>query len=480
MKLPKLIKLGHRNLVHHKKQTILTVVVIGALFSILIAVQFIFQGLEDFHRQQSLGVFDNKIYITAQACRRGQIESSRGIERECINEQGHLDQDCFRQASQKPAPCSTDRQQVNQLFTERAKPYGGKVIGNVEVRTTANSLYLSFYPIEIFKNSITADLSKKPSNVPATIVTFQKAIDLLKINTKGIVSSKGKLNLLQEVQQKALGKVLQDNNQEIFIAGIIPPGSHKISVARHERDIRPLDILLDGISFYSSSSNGIFLLNDHSPVIKKLIGNTKLFNYQALIEFASADQAYDYYKYEINYVAPGLLASDKPRSPEYRVAELATSSFNTFENMTIKKFILSFANYVLLITAVIIIVFTFLRLITQDSRLIAMYRSLGATAQDVWFVYLWYVFELCLLTVLFALGMGALLALGVSWHYSADFNAAASLFYAKRITGLVPLIGFNLEIIKIIGAIVLSAPIVSILTLDQLSMKNVARRLKKQ
>ena len=66
MKLPKLIKLGHRNLVHHKKQTILTVVVIGVLFSILIAVQFIFQGLEDFHRQQSLGVFDNKIYITAQ------------------------------------------------------------------------------------------------------------------------------------------------------------------------------------------------------------------------------------------------------------------------------------------------------------------------------------------------------------------------------------------------------------------------------
>ena len=57
MKLPKLIKLGHRNLVHHKKQTILTVVVIGALFSILIAVQFIFQGLEDFHRQQSLGGF---------------------------------------------------------------------------------------------------------------------------------------------------------------------------------------------------------------------------------------------------------------------------------------------------------------------------------------------------------------------------------------------------------------------------------------
>ena len=63
MKLPKLIKIGHRNLVHHKKQTILTVVVIGALFSILIAVQFIFQGLEDFHRQQSLGVLTIKFIL---------------------------------------------------------------------------------------------------------------------------------------------------------------------------------------------------------------------------------------------------------------------------------------------------------------------------------------------------------------------------------------------------------------------------------
>lgn len=56
--------------------------------------------------------------------------------------------------------------------------------------------------------------------------------------------------------------------------------------------------------------------------------------------------------------------------------------------------------------------------------------------------------------------------------------AGVSLFYVKNITAT--FIGFNLEIIKIIGAILLSAPIVSILTLDQLSIKNATRRLKKQ
>lgn len=480
MKLFKLAKLGHRNLTHHKKQTIFTVIVIGALFSILVAIQFIFQGLENFHRQRSLEVFDNKIYITAQACRLGQLESPYSIERNCIDDHGRLNQDCLRQASQQPAPCSTDPQQVNQLFNERSKPYGGKVVGNVEVRTTDNSTRLSFYPIDLFKNHVTADLSKKPNDIPATVVTLQKASDLLEINLKDTISSQRKLSLLQEVRQKAIGKVLQDGDQAIFVAGILPYGSHKISVARHERDVRPLDILLENIASYSRYSSGVFLLNDQSPAIKYLIDSTKPYNYQALIEFTSADQAYNYYKYEIDYVAPGLLAPEKNRSPEYLVEELATNSFNAFESMATKRFILSFANYALLITAVIIIVFTFLRLVSQDSKLIALYRSLGATARDVWFIYLWYVFELCVLTALFALGVGALLVLGISWHYSVDFNAAASLFYAKHITSFTPFIGFSWEVAKIIGAILLSAPIVSILTLDQLSIKNVARRLKKQ
>lgn len=480
MKFLKLAKLGHRNLTHHKKQTIFTVIVIGALFSILITMQFIIQGLEYFHRQQNLGVFANKIYITAQACQRSQLDSAHEIEKHCIDNHGQLDQDCLRQTMQRPAPCSTDRQQVNQFFTERAKPYGGKVVGNVEVRTTDSSSRLSFYPIEIFKNNISTNLSKRPSDAAAAILTFEKATDLLGIDTKNIISSQDKLNLLQKVKQETIGKTFQINDQTVFIAGILPYGSHKISVARHERDIRPLDFLLENFSFYNDNLGGVFLLNDNSPAIKQLISKTSLYNYQALLEFNSPDRAYDYFKQETGYIAPGLLASQENTSAKYLVAELATKSFNVFESLSIKKFLLSFANYALLITAVIIIVFTFLRLISQDSRLIALYRSLGATARDVWLIYLWYVFELCVLTALFALGVGALLALGISWYYSADFNAAASLFYAKHITSFTPFIGFSWEVAKIIGAILLSAPIVSILTLDQLSIKNVARRLKKQ
>ena len=485
MKLFQLAKLGHRNLTHHKKQTIFTVIVIGSLFSILVAVQFIIQGLENFYVQHNSELFNGKTYIAAQACRRSELDSHHDIITRCVNNNNQMDEQCFQNQIKRPAPCSTNRQQVNDLFKTRAKPYGGEVVGNIEIRNTNIGSQFHIYPISIFKDRITADLSTKPQNIPAVMLRLSQAADLLNIKTNQIYSRQAKLNIINEIKAKVIGKILKYNGQSIFVAGILPYGTNGISIARHIRDVRPLDQLLNKVSFYQESGlgeSGLLFLNDQSDAIKKIINESTFYAYQAILKFNSPDQAYNYYKNEIDYISPSLFTSNRPRQPRYLIRELVTGSFNARMSLGLKRFELSFAIYTLLVTAVIIIVFTFLRLVNQDNKLIALYRSLGATARDVWFIYLWYVFELCLLTIFFALSVGALLALGVSWHYSADFNAGASLFYAKHITKLVPFIGFNLEIVKIIGAgaIVLSAPIVSILTIDQLSMKNVARRLKKQ
>ena len=480
MKLPKLIKLGHRNLTHHKKQTIFTVIVVGSLFSVLIAAQLVVQGLENFYIQHNLAIFNGSTYITARACKFNQLESSSSMSH-CFQDNGEFDKQCLQNQNNQPAPCSANQQQANILFTNRTKPYGGEVIGNVEIRNYRFSK-ITIYPQGIFTNSITADLSTKPQDALTTVISLQQAAVLLKIPIEQIYSRQAKINIIDEIKTKSIGKTFVYNNQKIFIAGILPYGAHYISIARHTRDIRPLNWVLSQVGVYDhvTDSGGLFFINDKSTAINSVIANSTPYAYHSIIKFNSLERAYDYFKYELDHTSPSLFNANRPQSPQYLTGEIATNSMRFRLSFEIKRFVLSFAIYALLITAVIIIVFTFLRLVTQDSRLIAMYRSLGATAQDVWFIYLWYVFELCLLTVLFALSTGALLALGVSWHYSADFNAAASLFYAKHITGLVPLIGFNLEIVKIIGAIVISAPIVSILTLDQLSMKNVARRLKKQ
>lgn len=480
MKFLKLTKLGHRNLIHHKKQTIFTVIVIGALFSVLVTIHFLMQGVEDFYIKQNLKIFNGATYITAQACRRDDLVAHHSqSHNQCIDNDGKIDEQCFNESAKKPAPCSTDQQQVNDLFKNRSQNYGGEIVGNVEIRNYQFS-QINIYPQEIFKNNITADLSTKPQDVPAVVVTLMQAADLLGIKLEANQSSKAKVAIVDDIRSKAIGKVLNYNNQPVFVAGIVPYGASYISVARHARDARPLDMLLSKIGIYDNISdiNPIFI-NDGSAAIKNLINNSTFYAYKAIIKFDSPSQAYDYFKQEIDHIPLSLFSEGRARKPSYMVSELMSNSFSFHISFETQRFMLSFANYVLLITAVIIIVFTFLRLISQDSRLIALYRSLGATARDVWFIYLWYVFELCLLTVLFALGVGALLALGISWHYSADFNAGATLFYAKKITDFTPFIGFNMEIIKIIGAILLSAPIVSILTLDQLSIKNVARRLKR-
>lgn len=480
MKFLKLAKLGHRNLIHHKKQTIFTIIVVGSLFSVLVAIQLVMQGLENFYIKQNLSVFNGSTYIAAQACRRSELLSVSSTH-QCVKDDGKFDEQCLKNHNQKPAPCSTNQQQVNALFANRTKPYGGEVIGNVEIRNY-QYINLYIYPQEIFTNNITADLSNKPQDALATIVTIHQAASLLEIRMDRIESRQAKLKIIDEIKSKAIGKIFTYNDQKIFIAGILPYGAPYISVARHERDMRPLDWFLHEISVHDNITNnsGLILINDKSPAINKVLTNSTLYAYQALIKFDSPDRACDYFRYELDYVAPSLFGTNRSQTPQYMVNELSTNSVKTQLSFEFKRFTSSFAIYVLLVTAVIIIVFTFLRLVTQDSRLIALYRSLGATASDVWFIYLWYVFELCLLTVAYALIIGILLALSVSKHYSIDFNIGASLFYIKHITEFVPFIGFNLEIVKIIGAILLAAPITSILTLDQLSMRNIARRLKKQ
>lgn len=479
MKFLKLAKLGHRNLIHHKKQTIFTIIVVGSLFSVLVTIQLVMQGLENFYIKQNLSVFNGSTYIAAQACRRSELLSVSSTH-QCVKDDGKFDEQCLKNHNQEPAPCSTNQQQVNALFANRTKPYGGEVIGNVEIRNYQyTNLYI--YPQEIFTNNITADLSNKPQDALAMIVSLQQAARLLEIKMNLIESRQAKLDIIDEIKSKAIGKVFTYNNQKIFIAGILPYGAPYISVARHARDRRPFDLFLSKIGVSdASNNNSLIFINDKSPAINKILTNSTIYAYQAIIKFNSPDRAYDYFKYEIDHIPPSLFGTNRPQTPQYLVNEISTNTMQFRFSFEIRRFILSFAIHVLLITAVIIIVFTFLRLVTQDSRLIALYRSLGATADDVWLIYLWYVFELCLLTVAYALIIGFLLALGLSKYYSVDFNPGASLFYAKHITEFVPFIGFSLEIVKIIGAILLAAPITSILTLDQLSMRNIARRLKKQ
>ncbi len=474
MKLLRLFKLGHKNLTHNKKQTILTIIVIGSLFSVLIGLQFIVQGVENYLIKQNNRIFSDTIYFSASGCNTRKIEA---IYASCLEKEEEEMFECHNEISKQPLSCSSDADKINKLFSERSKNYGGEVIGNIKTVKKDNTDY-TFYPHDVFKNQIESDLTKRPADTVPALASFYRAAELAGIIIpKQIATNQEKLDLISKVRSESIGKVFDYNGSKIFVAGILPFGAASPTLARNDYDFRVLDLI---ISANFETSAPIYFINDNSDYVKNFIEQATLYEYSSVIKFTDLYQAYSYYKFENNLFEPSLFAQNAPKSPEYLVRELVANRLSTIHNYKLLRFMISFANYILLIIAIIIIVFTFLKLVNQDSRLIALCRSLGATSKDVFVIYFWYLLELCLLTAIYATIVAIIFAVITSQYYAADFTTSTSLYFGQKISDPVLLLGFNIEFVKIIAVILFSAPLASLLTLDQLSMKNVAKRLKKQ
>lgn len=477
MKLLKLAKLGHRNVTHHKKQTILTVIVIGSLFGVLIGLHFIIQGIENTFLKQNDQVFSGKTYLVAHGCSARELKQYE-LENPCFEAPEEEMIDCLSELNKKPFPCGNDTVKINGIFNDKVKSYGGKVVGNIKLTSNEAAKTLDFYPSEIFADLITADMSQKPNDALMALVSFQGAAKLAEIKYGSNMSNQEKLTLIQQVYEKTIGKVFEHEDVKVFVAGILPFGSSTAKLAKYDADIRLIDSFLENINSYGN--NLFYYLDDNSDATQKTLQEYTTKFHQVIIEFDSSEQAYEYFRHNMPHPNLSLFNKQAPENPEYVIWEMVTNKIDIIYQFKFTRFFLSFANYVLLATAVVIIVFTFIRLVNQDSKIMALYRSLGATATDVFLIYFWYVLELCMLAVFYACAVAGIIAFAVSSHYSADFNVAFSLFFGENLTDFKLFIGFNQEIWQIITLILLSAPLVSILTIDQLSMKNIARRLKQQ
>ena len=147
------------------------------------------------------------------------------------------------------------------------------------------------------------------------------------------------------------------------------------------------------------------------------------------------------------------------------------SVFNYIENFLGK------VKIALVIVSLIITSFTLIRLVNENAKNIALYRSLGARGVDVFIIYLSYILEICLYTTIFAAGLGA----AASVVYSACYNSKiAEVLFEVYALDIKPgiLFGLNIESAVLVLMIFASGLTSAILTLDQLSMKNIVKKLK--
>lgn len=429
MKIFKLIKLGTKNLSSHKKQNFITVIITSALFSIIFAAFIIPQGLENvFLSAANTSIQSENILLTTTTTE--QID--------------HLSNE--------------------KLTNQKISKYNGRLIGWLDIREKDGMQYIiideSILKDYYDKNIQTYNLSK--------LITLNDANAIMNpLDYQNIMTSYDlDLSKINNLKSSIIGTI---NNQE-YIADIISfSGHNSYSFSEQQTDFNILN-------FFTNISNNSFeqgmYINNNSEEIKTLIQDTTTFQVLPIISFSTLDDAYDFYIHESCNITR--------KCNNYSIHELFNNKLAIHDNfVNIKKNTDIFLKNILLVVALIIIIFTFVKIINQDKQLIALYYSLGASKFDIAVIYLVYLLELCLITILVSIGIALIIALILTAsNKDALLSILLTHFLNAQATTPTLLIGFNFDIIKIILIIFTIAPISILLTLDQLSTSNIFKRLK--
>ena len=185
-----------------------------------------------------------------------------------------------------------------------------------------------------------------------------------------------------------------------------------------------------------------------------------------VIKFETAEEAYDYIE-EMN-----------KNQNNVRAREIFGNQTSVVAAIKNAEKTLGFAMWALTVVAVIIMAVTFAHLISMEVRTVMLYRSMGATTGQVVIIYLAYLVELCLMAVVVATVIGALIAGVMTIMNAAELERVLSRYYEVEGGGRILLWGWSAKYWCIVGLMMLIAPVAFLLIYDQLSVKYLARKLK--
>lgn len=132
---------------------------------------------------------------------------------------------------------------------------------------------------------------------------------------------------------------------------------------------------------------------------------------------------------------------------------------------------------ILLVVAVVIELSTYIRLIGQDTKTIALYYAMGATHGQIRRIYVIYLLTLSLLAVMMAVGVGMILAVVVSLVNAEGLAQAFMLEFGVEVER-VWLVGWNVRIWKMAVVVLLVAPVAVLVSWRQFGGKKLAQKIK--
>lgn len=410
MKLQDYLKLGTVGIRAHKRRVVIVVGVVSALVSVLVAGCLVIQGVENVALVEMTRATEGKVLLSVRVD--GEV---------CGDE--------------------CDEAEENERIRARVREYGGEIVGT-EMIANADG---GFYQVEGF------EVAGVPEGVPVVLVSMGTAARWLGIGMDAPVMNKeSQMKLAERIRSEAVGKIVEtEHGGKYYIAGFLSGGALKGSLAVSEsRDYNSLDLVLGAVSTGSSQSLVIGGKIDGMVTPVVVAGFTKV------------EDAERFYQDEENYCTEMNRANGRcGKNYRYNVVQLVSEPLTLRENMQGVWRVYKVVSVILMVIALAIEISTYVRLVQQDKKTIALYRAMGATRGQIRRVYGVYLLVLSLMVVGFAMTVGLVLALVVSMVNAEALTQAFTLGFGVEV-GQIWLIGWNAWIWGMMGVVLLGTLVI--------------------
>lgn len=463
MRIRDFLKLGAANITAHRKRATKVVMIVGVLFGVLLMASMLIQGVENAVLAKMNRPLGGKVLLGTT-----------------VNTQYY----------KEPQAEEIEQERIR----EKIWQYGGEII-ETETYQMAGVGEVAVLPEELVQEAIEVDFAERPAEAVPMVVPVGTVMRWLNIDIPQRDSAERAAAKVIKAREQALGRTIElGSGQKIYIAGLSSStaGRSSLSLSGVGQEVNPLNLIL-GVVPLGSSMN--YIIDDGKTDLEKLIITEEepeipeewleVFPELAVPKvervwaaFPDLATASGYYYDAENYCEQANYAYGVCET-EYKYS--VTPGFNdpfavvaTFKTVWT---VFDVVAVVLAVIGVIVMLTTYLRLVGQDTKVIALYRANGATKGQVVGIYVAYLVMLSLLAAVFAIVLAMVLTLIVNLVNGAVLSQAFTLGLGMPEQAIV-LIGLNKWELILAVIMIAVAPVTVLISLGQFSGKNLARKLK--
>ena len=187
---------------------------------------------------------------------------------------------------------------------------------------------------------------------------------------------------------------------------------------------------------------------------------------EVVFKFSSFEMAEAYFR------CNGTREFDYTRS-EYQVKELFSQQIQARQSLRwMKKQLITPVTVILTLVSMIILSFTMSHLLDRDSKIIFMYRSLGATKKQLFLIYFFYMLEICSFTIIFMATTATILSHLAGLFFQDPFYRWVIQYYPDQPSRHLSAFGVDSSCLLLTSSLLVSSILSFVLCLDQFSSKN--------